>query len=102
MRGIVVSDPSVPVIANCDALPKRTAAEAVDALVSQVSAPVLWEAVVREMSSSGVKSYIEVGPGKVLTGLAKKIDRALTMWNVSDVSSFLKFEESFVFLNSKA
>ena len=102
LRRIVVSDPSVPVIANCDALPKKTATEAVDALVNQVSAPVLWEDVVRKMSSSGIKTCVEVGPGKVLTGLLKKIDRAVTAWNVSDVSSFLEVQESFVSLSSEA
>ena len=102
LRGIVVSDPNMPVIANCDALPKKTAAEAVDALVNQVSAPVLWEDVVRKMSSCGIKTCVEVGPGKVLTGLLKKIDRAVTSWNVSDVSSFLEIEESLVSLSSKA
>tara|TARA_B100001123_G_scaffold451316_1_gene630880 strand:+ start:2111 stop:3061 length:951 start_codon:yes stop_codon:yes gene_type:complete len=101
LRRIVVSDPSMPVIANCDALPKKTAAEAVEALVNQVSAPVLWEEVVREMCSSGIKTCVEVGPGKVLTGLIKKIDPEVTVWNVSDVSSFLKVEESFVSLSSE-
>ena len=75
LRALVVSDPAVPVVANVDAEPKRDAASSIDALVEQVSAPVRWEAVVRRLSASGVRLYVEVGPGAVLSGLIKKIVR---------------------------
>ena len=75
LRALVVSNPAVPVIANVDAEPKRDAAAAIDALVEQVSAPVRWEAVVRRLASSGARAYVEVGPGTVLAGLIRKIDR---------------------------
>lgn len=73
LRSLRVQDPRVPVVANVDALPKRDARSAVDALVQQVSAPVQWEAVVRRLASEGVTTYVEVGPGTVLGGLVKKI-----------------------------
>jgi [acyl-carrier-protein] S-malonyltransferase len=63
------------VIANVDAEPKTTAAAAVEALISQVSAPVRWQAVVGRLASAGVRAYVEVGPGTVLSGLVRKIDR---------------------------
>ena len=63
-------------MANVDAKPKVDAAAAIDALVRQVSAPVLWEAVVRRLASLGVRTYVEVGPGTVLSGLIRKIDPA--------------------------
>ena len=63
----------MPVVANVDAEPKRDAASAIDALVRQVSAPVRWEDVVRRLASEGVTTYVEVGPGTVLSGLVKKI-----------------------------
>ncbi len=69
LRALVVADPSVPVVADVDAEPKRRAGEAVDALIRQVSAPVQWEAVVRRMAADGVTTFIEVGPGKVLSRL---------------------------------
>ena len=84
LRTLVVSDPAMPVVANVDAEPKTTATSAIDALVEQVSAPVRWEAVVRQLSASGVDTYVEVGPGKVLAGLVKKIDRKATVISVSD------------------
>ena len=65
----------MPVVANVDAEPKRDAASAIEALVRQVSAPVRWEQVVRRLASEGVTTYVEVGPGTVLSGLVKKIHK---------------------------
>ena len=84
LRALVVSDPEVPVVANVDAEPKRDAAAAIDALVAQVSAPVRWEAVVRRLAASGVETYVEAGPGAVLTGLIRKIDRRASAVSVAD------------------
>jgi [acyl-carrier-protein] S-malonyltransferase len=73
LRALTTASPSVPVVANVDAQPKRDGASSVDALVRQVSAPVRWEDVVRRLASEGVTTYVEVGPGNVLSGLVKKI-----------------------------
>ena len=73
LRSLAVRNPQVPVVANVDAMPKRDAAAAIDALVRQVSAPVQWEAVIHRLASEGVTTYVEVGPGTVLSGLVKKI-----------------------------
>jgi [acyl-carrier-protein] S-malonyltransferase len=73
LRALTARDPRVPIVANVDAEPKADAASAVEALVRQVSAPVRWEAVVRRLASEGVTTYVEVGPGTVLSGLVKKI-----------------------------
>ena len=75
LRALAVQHPRVPVVANVDAEPKRTAREAIEALVAQVSAPVRWEAVVRRLASEGVTTYVEVGPGTALSGLVRKIHR---------------------------
>jgi [acyl-carrier-protein] S-malonyltransferase len=69
----------MPVVANVDAEPKRDSRSAVDALVRQVSAPVRWEDVVRRLASEGVTTYVEVGPGNVLSGLVKKIQPDATI-----------------------
>jgi [acyl-carrier-protein] S-malonyltransferase len=75
LRALTLHDPRVPIIANVDASPKRTARDAVEALVTQVSSPVLWEEVVRRLASEGITTYVEVGPGTILSGLVRKIHR---------------------------
>jgi [acyl-carrier-protein] S-malonyltransferase len=75
LRALRVQDPSVPVVANVDAEPKRDARAAIDALVRQISAPVRWEDVVHRLALEGVTTYVEVGPGAVLSGLVRKIHR---------------------------
>jgi [acyl-carrier-protein] S-malonyltransferase len=88
LRALPARDPRVPVIANVDATPKRTAAAAIDALVAQVSRPVRWEDVVRHLASEGVHTYVEVGPGHVLAGLVRKIDREARVYTTDhDIAS---------------
>jgi [acyl-carrier-protein] S-malonyltransferase len=65
LRALKVNPPRVPIVANVDAQPKTCAADAIEALIAQVSAPVRWEAVVRRLASAGVTTYVEVGPGKI-------------------------------------
>ena len=83
LRALQVSDPRVPIVANVDAMPKRDAASAIEALVRQVSSPVLWEDVVRRLASEDVTTYVEVGPGTVLSGLVKKIHKEATIYNLA-------------------
>jgi [acyl-carrier-protein] S-malonyltransferase len=88
LRALEVCDPRVPIVANVDADIKRDAASAIEALVAQVSAPVRWEQAVRRLASEGVTTYVEVGPGTVLTGLVKKIHRDATVVNVGSPADF--------------
>jgi [acyl-carrier-protein] S-malonyltransferase len=81
LRALATSDPRVPIVANVDAEPKRTAAAAIEALVRQVSSPVRWEAVVARLASEGVTTYVEVGPGTVLSGLVRKIHKDAAVVN---------------------
>ena len=81
LRALAVSDPRVPVVANVDAQLRTDGAGAVEALVAQVSRPVRWEAVVQCLASKGVRTYVEVGPGTVLSGLIRKIDREATVYS---------------------
>lgn len=83
LRAVRAQDPRVPVVANVDAQPKRDARSAIEALVQQVSAPVRWEEVVRRLASEGVTTYVEVGPGTVLSGLVRKIHREATVVNMA-------------------
>jgi [acyl-carrier-protein] S-malonyltransferase len=82
LRAVAARDPRVPVVANVDGEPKTTAAAGIDALVAQVSAPVQWEGVVGRLASAGVRAYVEVGPGTVLSGLVRKIQREAVVTNL--------------------
>ena len=81
LRAIQTRTPRVPIVANVDAELKRDASAAIDALVQQVSSPVRWEAVVRRLASEGVTTYVEVGPGTVLSGMVRRIHREATVVN---------------------
>lgn len=74
LRALVASRPRVPVAANVDGELRTEGPAAIETLVRQVSSPVRWEAVVRRLASAGVRAYVEVGPGTVLSGLVRKID----------------------------
>jgi len=87
LRSLTVADPRIPVVANVDAEPKRDAAAAVDALIRQVSSPVRWEDVVRRLIRDGARTFVEIGPGTVLAGLIKKIDRTVEVMSIEDEKS---------------
>ena len=84
LRALRTSDPKMPVVANVDAEPKRDARAAIDALIRQVSSPVRWEQVVRRLIAEGATTFVELGPGSVLAGLIKKIDRGVKTISVED------------------
>jgi [acyl-carrier-protein] S-malonyltransferase len=84
LRALAAHDPAVPVVANVDAEPKRTAADAIEALIRQVSSPVRWEDVVKRLVAEGVTRFVELGPGTVLAGLIKKIDRGVSVVSIED------------------
>jgi [acyl-carrier-protein] S-malonyltransferase len=75
LRSLQVRNPRVPVVANVDASPKCDGAAAIEALIRQVSSAVRWEESVRRLASEGVTAYVEVGPGRVLSGLIRKVHR---------------------------
>ena len=81
-----VHDMSVPVVANADAAPNSQKERVKPLLVTQVCSPVLWEQSVNAMSALGVASYIELGPGKVLCGLVKRINKEAVLANIEDVA----------------
>jgi [acyl-carrier-protein] S-malonyltransferase len=78
-------------ISNVDASPIGTATAVRNALVRQVVSPVRWVESVQKMVSMGVRKFVEIGPGSVLTGLIKRIDPSVELVNVSDVESIERF-----------
>jgi len=81
------ADLRFPLITNVDAQPIRTGSEARSALKRQVSRPVRWEETIRRLLDEGVRAFVEVGPGKVLLGLIRSIDKSVTMLNAEDEKS---------------
>lgn len=87
LRGVRVRDLAVPLVTNVDADLLTDGARVADALVRQVTAPVRWEEVVLRLATEGVTACVEVGPGKVLCGLIRRIAPALQVLNVEDRAS---------------
>ena len=81
---VVFSNLRVPLFSNVDAAPVRTGAEAREALLRQVSSPVRWEESVRNLIAQGVGQFVEVGPGKVLSGLVRKVSDSARVVSVED------------------
>ena len=83
LRALRTSTPRVPVVANVDAELKRDAAAGIDALVQQVSSRVRWVDVIQRLAAEGVTHYVEVGPGAVLSGFIKRIQKNAHLVNFS-------------------
>ena len=86
-----IKDLWLALISNVDASPIGTATAVRNALVRQVVSPVRWVESVQKMIAMGVRKFVEIGPGNVLTGLIKRIDSSVELMNVSDVASIEKF-----------
>jgi len=87
LRAAKFEAPTFPVITNVDAEAVDTGDEARESLIRQVTMPVRWLESVREMIELGVNIFVEVGPGKVLSGLMRQIDRSVRVLNVEDAAS---------------
>ena len=81
------SEPAIPVVTNVDARPTTATGELRDALVRQVSAPVRWLESMQLLMQEGVATFIEAGPGKVLSGLTRQTSREVKTLNVEDAAS---------------
>ncbi len=90
LNALTFSNPAIPVVCNVDAQEVRAAAPARDALIRQVTGAVKWEQSVRMLISKGVHRFVEVGPGKVLCGLMRQIDRTPVAAYVNDDASLQK------------
>ena len=86
LAAVPVADLQFPVVTNVEATPNADAARVRELLVSQVSAPVRWDESVREMVRLGVTSFVEIGPGKVLCGLVKRIEKEVAAVNIEDTA----------------
>ena len=90
---VAMEDPTVPLVANVTAAPVAAAAEVKDLLVRQVTAMVRWRESVLALRDGGVDSVVEIGAGRVLSGLVRRIDRDMataTAHTPDEIDSLLK------------
>ena len=90
LNSISIRDLDVPVVANVNAQPNQSRERIVDLLIQQMCAPVRWEESVRAMVSREVRTFLEVGPGRVLLGMMKRMNGGMCLSNVEDTESLKK------------
>jgi len=95
LRALAFNHPAFPVINNVDAAPVTTGEAAREGLIRQVTGAVQWDQSMRWLVAEGVQTLVEIGPGKVLCGLMRQIDRAKTCMNVEDQASLQKVLHHF-------
>jgi [acyl-carrier-protein] S-malonyltransferase len=90
LSNITIHDAKTPVIANVTAKPVTSKEEIKSKLIEQLYSPVRWEETIKELMDSGVDTFIEIGPGKVLCGLVKKVNRRANVFAVGDMDSMMQ------------
>jgi [acyl-carrier-protein] S-malonyltransferase len=93
LQNINLEDTIIPVMTNVTGDYVKTVDDIKANLKLQVMSSVLWETIIRNMIKDGVDTFVEIGPGKVLSGFVKKIDRKLTVVNIEDMASLNKAVE---------
>ena len=83
-----LTKPLVPIVSNVTGKPEEEPVKVKNLLIQQIESPVRWRESVLYMINNGVKRFIEIGPGKVLSGLIKRIDRSVGIVSVNDLSDF--------------
>ena len=86
IAGLELKTPSIPIIANTTAGPLTNAQSVKVELLQQLTSTVQWQRSVEYMIQSGVRTFIEIGPGKVLTGLIKRINKEVKLLNIGETS----------------
>jgi [acyl-carrier-protein] S-malonyltransferase len=90
LEEISVRDLNIPVVTNVEAEINTSKDKVKELLVAQVSSPVRWEESMRRMVKEGIEQVVEIGPGKVLSGLMKRIDSTVGTGNLEDLQTLRK------------
>lgn len=94
LKQVVVYDPEIPYLCNVEAVPVTDSGRVRELLAKQVSGTVRWRETVERMIESGVDTFIEIGPGKTLSGFVRKINKDVTMKNVATVDDLNRLLEN--------
>ncbi len=95
LESVAFADPALAVMCNVDARLVKRGPDARDTLIRQVTGAVRWVECIRQLASAGATHYLEVGPGKVLAGLNRQIDRSLANYSIEDPASLEKVLANF-------
>jgi [acyl-carrier-protein] S-malonyltransferase len=90
IAGLTIAAPKIPVIHNVYALTESDPAKIADLLVQQISSPVQWVSCVKKMAESGVTYAVECGPGNVLSGLMRRINKSIGAGSIDSLAGFEK------------
>lgn len=90
LNNIEFKNPTIPIVNNADAMFLNTVESIKNSLIRQLNSPLLWEDSIRVIVDSGIDIFVEVGPGKVLSGLIKRIEPSTKVLNVEDINSLNK------------
>ena len=94
VKNLEFKDPTIPIVANCTGQPLTTAESIKQELVSQICSCVQWKRSIDYMVSSGVSRFIEIGPGRALTGMVKRISNRARIANIADIESILNLSRN--------
>jgi len=90
LEGITIQDLKIPVVTNVEADINQSKERVKELLVTQVSSPVRWEESMQKISGNGIEQILEIGPGKVLSGLMKRINPKVETKNIEDIQTLKK------------
>lgn len=93
LRDVLISEPKTTFVANVTGTPLVNPVEIKDSLVAQVASATYWAKGIQNILASGIDTFIEIGPGKVLGGLLRRINKQLKYYNVEDITSLNKMKE---------
>lgn len=91
LNQVTINDAKIPVYANVTAKPVQNREDIQNLLIEQLFSPVQFTQSIEQMITDGIDTFVEVGNGKVLSGLVKKINRKVTIYSVNDVESYQQF-----------
>ena len=94
MKVFIFTDSSVPIVANCSAQPISDSESIKKELITQISGCVNWKDTIQYMIDQGVTDFYEIGPGRALSGMVKKINKEMNTFNISDLVSIRELKTS--------
>ena len=96
LSGYEFNDTKFPVITNFDSAPAVSRDQIKTKLINQINNPVLWEDTIKYMITEGADTFIEIGPGRVLSGLLRRIDKSKKVYNIEDIKSLDKITQALI------